>query len=427
MQWLFLFLWGIAPLYVWRFTLFGLPTNFLMLVGFLVIGLVTFVAWRKDHLAKFSIAWRQLPRPLWWSGSVFGLAVTLSLFIGGVSLEKFGQWLVLYFQPIILGLFAYAYLTTEKDWRPKLVQLLYLLVGLAGWLAIVQYFTLWTLPVAYVGNPVEPKRALAFWSHPNGFGLFVVPILAWLLPDLSQRISAVLKRWNKHDVWAVVCWLFGAMGIILSLSRGAWFGLVATILVSVFFFGTKKSKSVSLIIVAALALTVYLVPSLHTRIIGPFAGEKSASSRLSLWRAGLNGVIDAPIFGKGINGFNENWDNYNPDPTITHHNFPHNILLDFWVDTGLLGALSFLWLCGYLFYLGWRGRQNPYLAGVALFVVAIWVHGMIDNPYFKNDLALVFWLTLAVSLVPEPLTAAVNPVVEESEKQAENESHEAAL
>lgn len=402
MHWFFLTLWAFAPLYVWRFSFFGLPTNFLMLLGFFVIGVVFYFSWRKDHLAKFIVQWKLLPKPVKLLSGLFFLAVMLSLLVGGVSMEKFGQWIVLYVQPVTLAMLAYAYLAEGKDWRSKVVHLLYLMVALAGWLALVQYFTLWTLPIEYAGNPVEPKRAIAFWSHPNGYGLFVVPILAWLLPDLARRFTALLSKFNKHDFWALVCWLFGAAGIVVSLSRGAWLGLTAALLVSVLFFGSKKFKFLTLGLVILMASVIYLVPSLNTRIMAPFTvGEQSANSRLSLWRAGLNGIVDAPIFGKGITGFSNNWDNYNPDPKLSHHNYPHNIFLNFWIETGLLGVVSFTLLCLYFIYRGWKDRRNPYVAGLALFLVAMFVHGMIDNPYFKNDLALIFWLMLALSLVPE--------------------------
>jgi hypothetical protein len=36
--------------------------------------------------------------------------------------------------------------------------------------------------------------------------------------------------------------------------------------------------------------------------------------------------------------------------------------------------------------------------GLGLFLIALIIHGLIDNPYLKNDLALVFWLIWGISL-----------------------------
>jgi hypothetical protein len=38
---------------------------------------------------------------------------------------------------------------------------------------------------------------------------------------------------------------------------------------------------------------------------------------------------------------------------------------------------------------------DAYGLAIILFLVAIYVHGYADAPYFKNDLALVFWTILA--------------------------------
>ena len=43
---------------------------------------------------------------------------------------------------------------------------------------------------------------------------------------------------------------------------------------------------------------------------------------------------------------------------------------------------------------GWR----PYHLGVLLALIAVIVHGLVDVPYFKNDLSLEFWTLVAVTL-----------------------------
>ncbi len=40
----------------------------------------------------------------------------------------------------------------------------------------------------------------------------------------------------------------------------------------------------------------------------------------------------------------------------------------------------------------------PLRAGVIGFVAAVWVHGLVDVPYLKNDLALAFWAVLGLHL-----------------------------
>ena len=55
------------------------------------------------------------------------------------------------------------------------------------------------------------------------------------------------------------------------------------------------------------------------------------------------------------------------------------------------------------FRLSWhqwrRGGRDwaPLQLGVFLALVGIVVHGLVDVPYFKNDLSLEFWVLLAIS------------------------------
>jgi O-antigen ligase len=84
------------------------------------------------------------------------------------------------------------------------------------------------------------------------------------------------------------------------------------------------------------------------------------------------------------------------EPCLSH---PHNVLLDFWLSTGILGLLSFLWLQ----LVFWRAvirlqsfaarvRATPLLVGVMAAMAASLVHGLVDNSYFLEDLSIVFWL-----------------------------------
>jgi O-antigen ligase len=98
--------------------------------------------------------------------------------------------------------------------------------------------------------------------------------------------------------------------------------------------------------------------------------------------------------------------------------YPHNIILNFWSELGLAGLLLFIWIIGKYFYLGifnfqfsiFKQIQNSkfkiqnsreynykYLnIGLIGAMVVIIVHGLVDVPYFKNDLAVMFWLLVAM-------------------------------
>ena len=83
--------------------------------------------------------------------------------------------------------------------------------------------------------------------------------------------------------------------------------------------------------------------------------------------------------------------------------YPHNIILNFWSELGLLGLLAFVWLIGRALLIAGRvyqglgmGAEKYILLGTVAALTALVVHGMVDVPYFKNDLAVLFWLLIGI-------------------------------
>lgn len=401
MSFLFASLIILAPLYVWRFSIsfFGisLPTNFLMIANFLVIAVALVMVFRQGAFSgeikeKIKKVFANLGKPLSVVIGLFVAASLISLFAFGFNMEKLAQWLVLYAQPIAI-FFLIRFFDPEGKWNERFKIAAYIFVGLAGALALVQYFTLMYLPPVWWGNANEPKRAIAFFAHANAFGLFMTPLLAWLIPDAIQKLR------DRANLIFAGLWVLGAVGMFLSLSRGAWLGLFAAAAVYALVAANKKVILGFGLAVLILAGVIAAVPNLRYRVMLPFQGEKSTVARFSLWDTAGKMIKDSPVLGKGVNGFSDNWDKYNTDPGLEHYNFPHNIFLNFWVDLGLLGLVSMMGILTLSVARGFVQRRNGKLAfSMLLFIVAMVVHGLIDIPYLKNDLALIFWIVLALGL-----------------------------
>ncbi len=420
MHYLFVLTLLLAPAYAVRFDLFGLPTNLLMVWLFLLwlffaswlfIGhrMSDFVHWFRSELVTYHLSLVTL----------FLLAGLISLFVGGLSQEKLGQFIVLFLQPVAIFV-IFRYLLSIKhlalNTRNWFLVSCYLLLAISGLYAIIQYFTLLGVPEAWWGNAQEPKRAVAFFLHPNFYALFVTPLLAFLVPFVRNSIfvrhsdpdatsgeesrsfissKATRFRMTSKSIFISTLWILGATGLLLSLSRGGWLGLATAIGVYVLVAGNRKIIKSALIAGALIVLIVIVVPNLRYRVLLPFRGEKSSVARLSLWDTGWKMVKDSPVAGKGLLGFSNNWYAYNTDQNLDHYPAPHNIALNFWVDTGLLGLLSFFGLLGLAIWRGLRNKEDAVRLGLTLACIAIIVHGLVDIPYFKNDLALLFWMLFA--------------------------------
>ncbi len=387
----------LLPAYVIRFSLLGLPTDALM-VWVALVWLV-FAVWltAKAQWRNFFKSIIRLDKAALGFISLFFLAALVSLFIPVLDRANLGQFVVLCLQPISL-FFVGRFLAEQKPkTTPWLLAAAYLLLAAAGLYAIIQYFTLFGLPTAWWGNNDEPKRALSFFIHPNFYALWSAPLLAFLIPDLASNIKG---KGLKIKNWRLPAWLLGATGLLLSLSRAGWLGLAVAMAIYVIAAADAKTKKIVFAAAAAALVIVLIYPNLRWRLILPLYGEKSAVSRFSLWHTGWKGIKESPLAGLGLTGFSRQWETLNTDPGLktATHNFPHNIFLDFWVETGLLGLIAFVGIAIIYIYRGLKNRNNIICLGVSLFLIAIIFSGLVDNPYFKNDLAMVFWLILALAI-----------------------------
>ena len=402
----------LTPAYVAKFRLLGFPTDVLMVWVIFVWLLFGVWAVTRHRLTDFGRSIISLEKKTLIPVGLFFLAGIISLFAHGFDRAKLGQFIVLFLQPISMFLIG-RYLIKGFPRSTYYLQLTtYLLLAFAGTYAVIQYFSLLGLPPEWWGNSDEPKRALSLFVHPNFYALWSAPLLAFLIPDVFQSLKSSIINFKS------LAWLLGAAGLFLSLSRAGWLGLAAAIAVYLIVAADAKIRKIVFIASACVLAVVLIYPNLRWRLLLPLYGEKSAVSRFSLWHTGWKSITESPLTGLGLTGFARAWPVLNTDPGLASasHNFPHNIFLDFWVETGLLGLISMAWLMTVLIFRGLRfnsaalaGERAGEEAGpahyrqmlklsVALFLIAIIFAGLVDNPYFKNDLAMVFWLILSLAL-----------------------------
>ena len=240
---------------------------------------------------------------------------------------------------------------------------------------------------------VDQPVVILYFS-PNATGLFLGPLLAMaaafvLFGYRSERIRAVF-----FTVWALPAF-------VLSFSRGAWVALVVALL---FLAWQHRARFALLGAVAAAAAASLLLPAVRRRIehvLNPSDPLNSVNLRGNLWRAALQMQMDPKnaILGTGLSGFKEGIKPYKDFAGYSEDLiYPHDIFLNFWTETGLLGLVAFAWLAVDWTRRTWRtlrfrGALRPYYLAVAAASITILVHGLIDVPFFKNDLA---FLTLSL-------------------------------
>jgi putative inorganic carbon (HCO3(-)) transporter len=249
------------------------------------------------------------------------------------------------------------------------------------------------------------RRVLSVYGHPNNLGLYLGRVwpLAAALAFAKNREQRTENNVGRSRLFFVLCSLFCLGGILVSFSRGAWLGALAALAVLALPFLRARFGGRAAPALVSLGVLLAALAGLGLTVRGDVAGG-STPVRLLLWREAI-GYIRLHPLGIGLDQFVQYHDPNSGrsliDPSLigTSEQYaahPHNVLLDIWLRLGPLGLAAFGWLLARFFSAG-RGRlRDPVALGALAAMTAALVHGLVDNFYFVPDLALAFWLLIAL-------------------------------
>ena len=381
----------LIPFYFFRFTILGLPTNILEVAILVTVFLVLTQLCLKKQ------------RPLWlpiWS-YLFILTSAIGYLLADDKLVALGiikGWFVL---PLLFG-WALAN-KLKRDDIPKIAWA-FLISGLviALW-AITQKFGFITTLFYQKNDPsfeqylVGNFRAFGPFESPNYLAMFLVPISLLSMPTLESSKSRII------NFFIYFSWFFIILAVFFSGSRA---GLIALFLSPVVFIiaSGKVGDIKSFVLRLGLIITSFI--ALAGVVVTYGFNPGSDSIRLEIYKYSLKLVSINPILGIGFGNFQDRIAAVSVGvesfrifalPYALH---PHNLFLAIWLYQGVLGLLFFLLMLT-SFLVRIKRSLKFELSHAAYFsaIVAILLHGLFDTTYFKNDLSVIFWLTLAVGLV----------------------------
>jgi O-antigen ligase len=158
-------------------------------------------------------------------------------------------------------------------------------------------------------------------------------------------------------------------------------------------FGIKK-----VILPAVLGVIIlFFIPAVNQRLsVG--LSDPSSEAHLDLMKVGINKITESPIFGNGLYGFRSTLVQAEFQEEI--HNYPHDIVLSLWVELGLLGLISFGAVI-YFALMQYKKQAKIVSFAASVFLLILLVHGLVDTPYFRNDLSLLFWFVISLFYIQE--------------------------
>ncbi len=264
-------------------------------------------------------------------------------------------------------------------------------------------------------------RIRALYGSPNNLGL----LLGRAIP-LAVAL-ALAGRHVRLPYLLALAPLF--LALALTYSVGAWLGVGAALLAVALL---SRRRGPWLLIGGLVVVALVALPFLHVeRVVSHLSFDDSTSFfRLKIWQSSLLMLRDFPLTGIGLSAFQGHYDpalggRYMlpeawQESTISH---PHNLILDSWLSLGLAGLVAMgvlavgfardarrVWLATDARAPGEAERARLLIVGTAGTMVALVVHGLIDNSYFLPDLAVLFWAAFAIVrvLASSPVAAPAN-------------------
>lgn len=379
------------PTYLIRFEIGPLPSTVLEL-SFGVLFLVWLIKYSRQDLKNiFAISQRH--KILFIAFVSFFLASVVSVLISDLFILSLGVWRAYFLEPMIFFLILIGrkevVKTTDLVWG-----LVFSTLSISVY-SIIQKFTGWGIATPEWTSELT-RRVTAFFSSPNSVGLYLAPILVLVIVLMIQekQKSKNLEFWLSASV-AVL----SLIAIVFTKSQGTWIGLGAGMLVFLYFWGYKKIAIGMAVMGIIVAL---LVPSMRQAVLFQDQSNQNRLRLLGYTEIFLSKTPANFVLGTGLGEFFRKIQKpYYNDKIMERLIFPHNIFLNFWTETGLLGMLAIITILGYAFYLSHKIGKSDKILGAGLLgaLTVLVVHGLVDVPYFKNDLAFLFWIIILIVLI----------------------------
>lgn len=226
------------------------------------------------------------------------------------------------------------------------------------------------------------------FEHNNMFGTFLG---AGLIMGLAFFIKPTENPVKKRIIWGIfisVC----AVGLLGSLSRGAWLGFFAALCLMMFLAPTKK---IFLGILGFLVLLFLVGQPFRDRLLFTLQPHGDAD-RLIFWKSAWQMICENPLLGHGIGTFMRLFPKYAP---LVYVHYAHNTFLQIWAETGLLSLASFIIFLWSVFWTAIKTIKHnfdPFVLGVLCALFGFVVHSTMDVHFYSLQLSFFFWLFLGL-------------------------------
>lgn len=272
-------------------------------------------------------------------------------------------------------------------------------------------------------SEVAPEGPRPFFSDHTEFGAFaslLFPIhfvLCWHGKDIGHPF----KNWQKTLL------VISLLAVIFSFSRAVWASMAAVFLLyALIRMGLRFRQLIFIIAIGCTVLYSYSDELYQVvlqneaqssqqevleqlKSVGNVKTDVSNLERINRWKSAIAMFQERPLLGFGPGTYQFQYAPYQElrDKTVISTNFgdagnAHSEYLMYLSETGILGFLTFMGICFYILYLGFKiyrkaaDSQSRFLAlGLLLSFAGLLVHSLFNSFLETDKIGLLFYMFLA--------------------------------
>ena len=390
---------AILPSYQIKFQIFNIPFTFLeaMILGLFLVFLIQNA---KDIFKNKEKVLANWSFPIF----IFLIIATGAMFLSPDLKAGAGVWRAYFIEPILFLLTFCGLVKSKKDLK---------IIGLGAAISVI-YLSFFAFFQKFVGQGIWSEevwagkqifRVSSLYPHPNFLGLFLGPMIFLGLGAILHFI----KNKKTAFVLGILFFLLSFLALIFAMSEGAIIGVLTGLIVWILSFKKFRKKiTVGLVI---LIILIFLFPASRAYFLEKaLLQDLSGQLRINIWRGASELIKTSPLIGVGLDGYEKLIPDYQKQVFQANtgkefyaffQSHPHNLFLTIWLELGLLGLLVFIWMIFKALIQGFKSIKKEYILVPSILssLVVILIHGLVDTPYFKNDLSVLFWLIIGLNII----------------------------
>lgn len=331
---------------------------------------------------------------------IFVLAITFG-FIFSLSIMESTRFVIFYITCFIFVIVILS-IIRDKDDLEKFIEFLLIGIGISGIYGVYQKIVGIPVIPSFVDTTMNenlPGRVFAAVDNPNNFA----EIIIMAIPFYFSIILYSKNIFKKVGFAVLLGFVF--VSLILTSSRSSWIGFFVGFCVYMFF---KNKKLIPVFIGLGILAIPFMPAAFFVRInsIPNAMNDSSFFTRILIYKTVYPMLKDYWMIGYGIgtdifirivNGY------YTGQAGIPRHS--HSLLLQIWLESGIIGIGSFLVFIGSVIKMSILNLKtacdkmhNDFLLAGVMAIISIMVAGLVEYIWYYPRVMLLFWILVAIIL-----------------------------